>query len=416
MNRNPAGKNQYATCISADDLTLVEALTKYHRNKLTNNTTISRLLEAEYKIKMSPSTVKNRRKELGLKGSRGVMKTLDAGGKAQAEQLVLNEMSKDPAQRAGVRTIQARVAYHSSTHLARDFVSDVMHEHAEEGFDKREPTAKKINRVPKVPLGIHHRWAGDGHDKLYKIGFPIWAVVDDATGKYLDGWVVPSNRMANVVAYCFLLLVEKFGGIPTQFTTDCGSETTMLFGLMNALREIFHPESPLEELPAHIYLRSVHNISIERSWLRLRLDFGDNAVIFFNRGIEEGIYNPHDPDHYTLCQWLWPVLLRQELAEFLEFRNGAKMRKDKDKAGPSGISRDQAFTLYEDWGGQNFLMPVDVAVIREIKETMGGDGLLEFVSAEFASHAQEAYDSLHIKKLAFDNVWIVFSAMIPLLF
>jgi hypothetical protein len=59
--------------------------------------------------------------------------------------------------------------------------------------------------------------------------------------------------------------------------------------------EIFYPEYALDELPAHIYLRSINNISVERSWLRLRLDFGDNAVLFFYKGIDEGYYNPEDP-------------------------------------------------------------------------------------------------------------------------
>ena len=62
-------------------------------------------------------------------------------------------------------------------------------------------------------------------------------------------------------------------------------------------REIFHPDFDLAGLPAHIYLRSVHNISIERSWLRLRLDWGDNAVIAFEKGKDDGIYNPDDAQH-----------------------------------------------------------------------------------------------------------------------
>ena len=67
-------------------------------------------------------------------------------------------------------------------------------------------------------------------------------------------------------------------------------------------REIFHPDISTTELPAHIYLRSIHNISVERGWLRLRLDFGDNAVAFFNYGIDEGIYNYDDPQHlYVVC-------------------------------------------------------------------------------------------------------------------
>ena len=56
-------------------------------------------------------------------------------------------------------------------------------------------------------------------------------------------------------------------------------------------RELFFPGLDADELPAHVYLRSVHNISIERSWLRLRLDFGDTAIAAFGRGQVEFGYN-----------------------------------------------------------------------------------------------------------------------------
>jgi hypothetical protein len=94
----------------------------------------------------------------------------------------------------------------------RDFVSSVMHEQDPEGFNFRSPTAKKIRRFPKCPIGINERWAGDGHDKLNKIGIMIWAVVDDATSKWLGAWVVPNNRLGAVVAYLALSLIEEMGG------------------------------------------------------------------------------------------------------------------------------------------------------------------------------------------------------------
>ncbi len=87
-----------------------------------------------------------------------------------------------------------------------------MHVHDPEGFSQREPTSKKIRRFPKYPVGIHERWSADGHDKLYKIGFPIYGIVDDATGKSLGAWVLPSNRLGFLIAYCFLCVVEKYGG------------------------------------------------------------------------------------------------------------------------------------------------------------------------------------------------------------
>ena len=154
-NRNPDGKNQYGdvrkffkfssrssqwsnlycTGIArADDPVLLKALNDYHREKLTNNTTISKRLKADHNIIMgyysfltlistcntytlsSPSTVKRRRKELGLVGSGIIAKTLPY---AAAEQMVISQMDKDPRKRQGVKTIQNKVAFHDGIHIKR---------------------------------------------------------------------------------------------------------------------------------------------------------------------------------------------------------------------------------------------------------------------------------------------------------
>ncbi len=70
-NRNPSGKNQYSPCgvflitlflselnygfsnvATIDDPLLVEALEKYHREKLDNNRLISQRLKTDYGIEM----------------------------------------------------------------------------------------------------------------------------------------------------------------------------------------------------------------------------------------------------------------------------------------------------------------------------------------------------------------------------
>ena len=126
------------------------------------------------------------------------------------------------------------------------------------------------------------RWAGDGHDKLYSIGFPIWAVVDDAMSKWLGAWVVLSNRMGNIIGYLFLTLVEKYSGmfssfdtssgyiqtyylmlgIPLEFSTDCSSETTQLFGLVSALWYV-HVSSSYDL--SHVFVILQQNLS-SRVW------------------------------------------------------------------------------------------------------------------------------------------------------
>lgn len=99
----------------------------------------------------------------------------------------------------------------------------------------------------------------------------------------------------------------------------------------------------------------------------------------------------------------------------MAFRNSVHMRKQKEKPGPSGMSCNEAFAMPEKWGGHNCLLPVDVEVIHQIKEEMGGDSLLEFVTYEYSQWAQAAYDTLGVAKLTLENVWDVFQALLPLI-
>lgn len=101
----------------------------------------------------------------------------------------------------------------------------------------------------------------------------------------------------------------------------------------------------------------------------------------------------------------------------MEFRNGCKMRKDKSKPGPSGMSRNQAYSLPEAWNGRNCLLKIDdLTIIRKLKEELGGEELVSFSTPEFSVQALEAFNSLEVGELNFENVWIVFVAMLPLLY
>jgi hypothetical protein len=100
----------------------------------------------------------------------------------------------------------------------------------------------------------------------------------------------------------------------------------------------------------------------------------------------------------------------------MEFRNRVRMQTDKQKPGPLGMSRNEAFSMPERWGGRNCLLPIDVNLIREIKDAMCGDSLLEFTTPEFSAQCKVAYNSLDISKLTTENVWHVFQALYPLVY
>ena len=222
--------SHYFITVKKDDPILVAALRGYHEELMTNNNEIAARLASDHNIILrylpttrffrafqtnalflcvSASSVKRARHHNHLVGG---ATNLRIKSRHDSEQLVLDQLDLDPSGQAGPRTIRHRIAARQGEHLPRAFVLETMKTHAPQGFEKRNPGSRKIIRTKKVPLGIHERWSCDGHDKLYKIGFPVYAFVDDASGKWLDARVVPSNRFGAVIGYLFLCCVEKYGG------------------------------------------------------------------------------------------------------------------------------------------------------------------------------------------------------------
>ncbi|KAF8813244.1 hypothetical protein BYT27DRAFT_6380054 [Phlegmacium glaucopus] len=286
-----------------------------------------------------------------------------------------------------------------------------MHLHDPAGFAICEPATMKIQRGVLVSLGPYHEWSGHGHDKLAKVGFPIWGVCDKWLSKWLGLWVLPNNHLKKAIALLYLKLIKEQGGMPIQMSTDCGSETTKVFGLANALRELFANHLSISELPAHWFLKSIHNITIEWGWLCLCLQWGDNVTVFWEAGAD--IYVESNPDHYNLVQWLWSTLIQADLDKLHHHFNNHVTRKDHGKQLPSGCSPHVEMTLYSQFGAKNCLQPVDTDIIDALIMEIGSDDVLQFVTPAYAEQAQGIYDDLQIGELMFQNVWSIFTKMLP---
>ncbi|KAL0567778.1 hypothetical protein V5O48_014215 [Marasmius crinis-equi] len=409
-NNNPTGKNQYPDCPKPGDPQVNEYLREYHRKGITSYAKLSKLLKADHDISMGAKTVQRRLEVLGLYASGKTTKDMS---EVEKRQLVADQLAKDPSRRKGPAIMKEAIAFDTGIHLTRDWIHDEMKLQDPEGFEERAPTAKKIPRVQLVVLGPNHEWSGDGHDKLSAIGFPIWGIRDVWCGRWLGLWVVPNNRLKVAIAYLYLSLVYEMGGMPVQSTTDCGSETTRVFALANALREYFSPELNSQETPAHRFLRSVHNVTIERGWLQLRLQWGLNVKKFWEAGLN--IYDPLDKDHQNLVQWLWPNLIQRKLDTLKERFNHHKVRYDKDKINPSGTSPELAYKLYWEHGAHitDGLQPVDRSVIGKLMEELGGPDILRFVTVGYEKMAQRVFDELELGTVTFENIWRVFEVMLP---
>ena len=98
-------------------------------------------------------------------------------------------------------------------------------------------------------------------------------------------------------------------------------------------------------------------------------------------------------------------------------RNGAKTHKDNRKAGPSGVSRNNVFSMLEKYGLTDKLLRLNedqLRIVAEIKTAMGGDDLIAFVTRDFSTRADAIFATLGVEKLTMENAWAVFECMLPL--
>ncbi|KIJ37127.1 hypothetical protein M422DRAFT_260518 [Sphaerobolus stellatus SS14] len=400
---NPSGSNQYKDCrmyfpsslsrlsvtvygeihrlflaSSRDDERVKQLIHDHDQQGVKSPKTLSELLLAEHNIVMSPINVSQRKRDYGIMSSKATTRSLPDTVKRQMEGICM---------RTGLD-------------LTRDFVEEELQYQDPEGFQLRDPTSKRIKRRALVNLGIHEEWSGDGHDKLKRIGVAIYGIRDVWSGKWLGLWVIPDNRLKDAIAYLWLSLVEEYSGLPIQTTTDCGSETTMVYGLTTALREAFFPDFPVNEVP-------------------LKFQFDANVDEFWNKGFTDGIYDPYDEQHIALARWLWSVLIQKEITQWKNRFNAHKPRCDHQKFNPSGVALNVVFALYEKHGGINCLRELTEearVLISDIKKKLGAEELLQFIPPAFAERCEQALTSLNLQELSFTNVWEVFRDMFPLIF
>ncbi|KAF8493812.1 hypothetical protein JB92DRAFT_2749807 [Gautieria morchelliformis] len=327
-------------------------------------------------------------------------------------QLVSDQLESDPNHHKGPWLIKEAIRFDTGVNLTR-FYRNEMHTHNPDGFAFHEPTAKRIHRTALVSIRLHELWSKDGHDKLCKIGFPVYGIYDVWLRKWLGLWVVPNNQLKSIIEYLYLSLIEEQGGMPIQTTSDCGSETTEVYGLANELWEAFSPNLPIGKVPAHCFLQSMHNITIECGWLSLQLHLWHPSVCVPFLSLPVPATSDIIP-FLSLVQWLWPRLIQQELDEVKERFNNHPMHHDKNKTLPSGVSPNVAYTTYLEYGAVNCIQQVDMDVVHALKEETGGEELVCFISCQYKTHSKAVYEMLGVHKLTLQNVWDVFSHMLPL--
>ena len=116
-----------------------------------------------------------------------------------------------------------------------------------------------------------------------------------------------------------------------------------------------------------------------------------------------------------MAQWLWSTILRHEIKDVQTKFNNSPIRWDKKKLLPSGkgVTPDHIYKFLEQYGLSDQLLKVDTTVVKELKDALGGESLLDFVSPEFHEIASSAYVRIGSPNVSSQNAWCVFKLLLP---
>jgi hypothetical protein len=300
---NRSGNNQYGVKKYPPDSELRAAFEQFSREKngsgLSGNEQLIRLNELFPELDIRKRTLTTLRKRLGIVSIRKNTSTPE-----ERAQALLDIKADDIVGKWGVPQVRQRLA-NRGVLISRDETRTHLHDHFEHEFDKRMVGSKTgIVRVPLNCLGPWHQLHWDGHEKIGvqaldmgDVGLPIYAGKDQFSTFVPIMRVIPNVRRGDTIGHLFLDMIEDYGCIPLQMTTDKGSEIWEMIHTHLKLRLEAAPEFTIEQWPASVQVQSKHNTPIEGFWRWKRQGEGHSIRESISVGNTEGLFNPNNKLH-----------------------------------------------------------------------------------------------------------------------
>ncbi|KAF9006785.1 hypothetical protein BDZ89DRAFT_965903 [Hymenopellis radicata] len=275
-------------------------------------------------------------------------------------------------------------------------------------------TRRKVPRATLISLGPWAEFCCDGHEKLSSkallmgpVGIPIYEIRDKASGRLIKLEVVPDARLSDTIGHLYLDMVEEWGCIPLQITTDKDSETGVV--------EIHAKAVSLVKFPAFVAVQSVHNIIAESLWHWMRKTLTGDIEHIIKRGQTDGIFISIDGIHIQLFQWLWPKIVQNHLNEFTVAWNTGKPRTQQSEALPSGAVRNDVFINPTAYNLERVSVPVPREIVDHCRSEIetSREESFRWVSPEFAEVADWAYEIVGRPTLSANFGWMTYQKMLP---
>ncbi|KAJ7658239.1 hypothetical protein DFH06DRAFT_1472887 [Mycena polygramma] len=419
---NASGSNGHYNGTRPPDEILKPALHGYSHKSLTLQQRLDYLLK-DFGYKISFSTLKKLNREFE------VPTVKKPPPPHIATTLIAEVMTNNVSSRNGPTTIQNQISRQDGIKIPRQvnlilntvrrIMADIDPDGAEARFPGRRRQPKKRGHL--TDTGIYYEVHFDGHEKLNfkalrmgRVGIDIYGSRCHSSSKMIKFLVVPNARCSSTVGHYYLDLVEE-NGVFVQATVDGGSETGELYAAHVALRDYCMPDLSLEAAPAFVALPSTDNIPIESSWHLFTNYIGLDIKQILLLGKSLNYFNPAFQLHVDLFNWLWPKIVQVCLDDFVDYWNDHKIRTQRNKLLPSGVSPNYICDFPERFGLVKFGESAPQHAIDALRQNIpkSREECYRWVSDEFDAQAWEVYEGIGHPKLVLTDGWTIFCQMLP---
>ncbi|KAJ7703470.1 hypothetical protein B0H14DRAFT_3099849 [Mycena olivaceomarginata] len=403
MGNNSGANGHYNGTRPPDDLSL--ALHEYSRTSLSLNAQLDYLLK-DYNYKIGLSTLKKLNRQFKVPTVKKpppdhIATTL------VAESSMNNVSSRNGPNTFGIKFHCGMVQrFHGG-----DTVRHIMAEIDPDGAETRFPPGRK--RQPKqrghlTDTGVYYELHFDGHEKLnFKalrmgpVGIDIYGSRCHSSSQMVKFMAVPNAHCSSTVGHYYLDLVEKHGELYACHVVMRWA--TVYAGALTAGGTCL------------VALKSTDNIPIESSWHLFTNYVGLDLKEIILLGKSQSYFNPAFPLHIDLFNWLWPKIVQYSLDDFVDYWNNHKIRTQRNKALPSGVSPKFICDFPERFGLTHFGTPAPQDLIDTLHQNIpkSREECYRWVSDEFEVRVSEIYDHIEAPKLAPTEGWTIFCQMLP---
>ncbi|KAG0643329.1 hypothetical protein HOY80DRAFT_1094323 [Tuber brumale] len=228
-----------------------------------------------------------------------------------------------------------------------------------------------------IVKGPNRVWSIDGHDKLSRFGFHIYASIDAFSRYIVWCYIGHYNRTAVSVNKQYLTAIAATNTIPKLIHSDKGRETVLLCNSHLVLRRSQTPTLPLSK--AYSYGTSTKNQRIESWWNLLanaQTDTWQNLFVEFEK---EGYFDGGDIDVICL-QYVYMTMIRTQVQTFVQVHNTHRIRRQRRREHYLHTGRPVELYYYPPTGVRNYGLPTDKTVLSELESQVKDYSLDEYLT------------------------------------